>query len=105
MLEFIKKIFTPSVPVDFKGLIDEGAQIIDVRTPKEFKSGHIKPSKNIPLQDLSNKMSSLNKHKTYILCCASGARSGSAKRMMSSAGFDNVHNGGGWMQLQQELEG
>ena len=103
MLQFLKKLFTPAEPTDFKSLVDQGATIIDVRTPAEFKGGHIKKSKNIPLQSLSAKMDSLNKHNTYILCCASGGRSGSARRMMSSAGFENVHNGGGWMQLQNAL--
>jgi rhodanese-related sulfurtransferase len=103
MLQFLKKLFSSSEPVDFKELLVQGAQIIDVRTPGEFKSGHIKKAKNIPLQDLSKKLDSLNKHKTYILCCASGARSGSARRMMASAGFENVHNGGGWMQLQNKI--
>ncbi|MGB0346522.1 MAG: rhodanese-like domain-containing protein [Balneolaceae bacterium] len=103
MLEFLKKVFTPSEPIDFKELISNGAQIIDVRTTGEYRGGHIKRSKNIPLQELSGKIDSLNKHKTYILCCASGGRSGSARRMMSSAGFENVHNGGGWMQLQNKI--
>ncbi len=105
MLQLIKQIFSPGEPVDFQQLLKDGAIVLDVRTPSEYKSGHIKKSKNIPLQDLSKKIDSLNKHKTYILCCASGARSGSARRMMTSAGFENVHNGGGWMQLQRALNG
>lgn len=103
MLQFLKKMISPSEQVDFKELVENGALIIDVRTPGEFKAGHIKKSKNIPLQNLSEKMGSLNKHKTYILCCASGGRSGSARRMMSSAGFESVHNGRGWKQLQNAL--
>lgn len=103
MLQLIKKMFSNTELVDYKSLVQNGSQIIDVRTPREYQSGHLQSSKNIPLQELSNKLGTLNKNNTYIVCCASGARSGSAKRMMKSAGFENVHNGGGWMQLQGKI--
>jgi len=103
MFQFFKKLFAPTVPINYKELVKDGAIVIDVRTPSEYKSGHIKSSKNIPLQELSKKLNSLNKHKTYILCCATGNRSGSAKKLMVSAGFEFVHNGGGWIQLQGKI--
>lgn len=104
MFNFIKQVLSPSEVVDLKQLSKDGALIIDVRTPSEFKSGHISKSKNIPLQQLPSKLDSLNPHKPIIVCCASGARSGSAKRMLSKAGFEKVYNGGGWTQLQYKLQ-
>ena len=55
MLDFIKKLFGGK-SVDYKELVRNGAQIIDVRTPAEFSNGHIRNSKNIPLQQLAAEM-------------------------------------------------
>lgn len=56
--------------VDYKQLSVDGAVIVDVRTPGEFRTGHLPNSKNIPLQSLSKKMNSL-KGKTVLLVCRS----------------------------------
>lgn len=52
MLSFIKNMFGLGPSIDFAALVSKGAQIIDVRTPGEYQGGHIKGSKNIPLQVL-----------------------------------------------------
>lgn len=80
--------------------IAEGATIVDVRTKAEYAGGHLKKSVNIPLDALPKEMKKLDKNKPVITCCASGMRSGSAKRILKSNGFEVV-NGGGWMKLQQ----
>lgn len=97
----LSKLFGPKV--DYATLVKSGAMILDVRTPEEFKRGHIKGAVNIPLQTLHNQLNRLNKEKTIITCCASGMRSASAKSMLKSAGFRDVHNGGGWMSLNQKI--
>jgi phage shock protein E len=74
-----------------------------VRTQEEFQNGHIKGSLNIPLQNLQNNFSKIKKDKPVITCCASGMRSASAKGMLQSKGFSEVHNGGGWMSLQKQI--
>lgn len=89
--------------VDLKELIKKGAQIIDVRTKDEFQGGHIPGSVNIPLQNLSGNLSKIKKDKPVITCCASGMRSASAKSILKSNGFTEVHNGGGWMSLQNKI--
>ncbi len=103
MLDFLKKIFGTSIKVDYKELMMKGAQIIDVRTPEEFVSGHIKGSVNIPLQVLEKKISTIKKDKPIITCCASGMRSGSAKRILLANGYTDVYNGGGWFVLQNNI--
>lgn len=80
-----------------------GGQIIDVRTESEFRGGHIKGSKNIPLATIKNHLSQLDKSKPVITCCASGMRSASARSILKSNGFSEVYNGGGWMSLQNKL--
>jgi len=89
--------------VDYKSLYKNGAAIIDVRTRSEFNSGHIKGSFNIPLDILSNELSKLKKDKPIIACCASGMRSASAKRILKSKGFMEVHNGGSWVSLERKI--
>lgn len=101
MIGFIKKIFGIET-VDYKELVKNGAQIIDVRTPQEYKGGHLKNSTNIPLQSLSSKTKSLKKNTPIITVCASGMRSSSAKSILKSNGFE-AYNGGAWMNLQNKL--
>ena len=88
--------------VDFKTLVQQGAMIIDVRSPAEYKGGHIKGAVNITLQSLQSSLTKVPKNKTIITCCASGMRSGSAKSILKSAGY-TVHNGGGWTSLRSKL--
>lgn len=103
MLNKIKEILGLGPAVDFAQLVKDGAQIIDVRTPAEFQSGHIRGSINIPLNNLESKLSKIKKDKAVITCCASGMRSASAKGLLKSRGFKEVHNGGGWMSLQRKI--
>jgi rhodanese-related sulfurtransferase len=84
--------------------MEEGAMIIDVRTPGEFASGHINGSMNIPLNKLSDNLKKLkDKNKPLITCCASGMRSASAKGILKTNGYTNVHNGGAWHSLNQKI--
>ena len=102
MLGFFKKLFGGS-SVDYKELVKNGAQIIDVRTPAEYNGGHIKGSKNVPLQSLNQNLGKINKNKPVITCCESGARSAAAKSILKNSGFTEVYNGGGWSSLKSKL--
>lgn len=105
MLQFIKKLFRfNSTVVDFANLVKNGAIIIDVRTTNEYSGGHIKDSINIPLDQLSKNLHKLkSKEQVIITCCASGMRSSSAKGILKANGYQEVHNGGGWMSLKNKL--
>lgn len=100
-MSFLKKLFGGS-SVDLKEMVKNGAQIIDVRTPVEFQGGHIKGAVNIPLQVLDKNLGKIRKDRPVITCCASGMRSGSAKSILKSKGYE-VHNGGGWTSLQSKI--
>ena len=89
--------------VDYKQLVQDGAVIVDVRTPAEYQGGHIKGSINVPIQSLQGSLGKIPKNKTVITCCASGMRSASAKSVLKSAGYAEVHNGGGWMSLKGKI--
>jgi len=105
MLETLKKLFGITPKADFAELVKQGATIIDVRTKGEYAGGHIRGSVNIPLDKLVNNLNKLKgKDKPVITCCASGARSASAKGILTSHGFTNVHNGGSWMSLNRKID-
>lgn len=103
MMNTLKNLLGMAPAVDYKELVRQGAQIIDVRTPAEFAGGHIKGSVNIPLDTLTKNLSRIKKDKPVITCCASGVRSGSAKNILQANGYQEVHNGGGWSGLQHKL--
>lgn len=66
--------------------------LIDVRTPQEFKSGHIAGAKNVPLQSLSDNLKKVPRDKTVMVVCRSGTRSGTACRILSNEGYENITN-------------
>lgn len=76
-----------------------GAIIIDVRSPEEYKSGHIKGSVNIPLNRLDSEIGKIKKMKQpLLLCCASGMRSGAAASKLKGLGVDCL-NAGSWTSI------
>lgn len=82
---------------------EKGAVIIDVRTVGEYKEGHIKGSKNIPLDTISSKIEEIKKlNIPVIACCRSGMRSAQATSILKQNGIE-VLNGGGWESLQRKL--
>ena len=104
MFEGIKKMFGIGPGVNFAELVEQGAMIIDVRTKGEYAGGHINGSVNIPLDKLVDNLNKLkSKNSPIITCCASGVRSASAKGILTSRGFTNVHNGGSWMSLSRKI--
>lgn len=83
--------------------MQKGAIVIDVRTPQEYRSGHIAGSKNIPLDQIDRKINDIKKlGKPVITCCASGMRSGTAAGKLNHAGIESI-NGGGWTSLARKL--
>ncbi len=105
MLETLKKLFGFGPAVDYRQLMQEGAIIVDVRSKGEFSSGHIKGSLNIPVDSLAGNLGKLkDKNKPVITCCASGMRSASAKGILKSKGYTNVHNGGSWASLERKID-
>lgn len=100
MIEFLKQLFGLGPKVDLSEIVKAGATILDVRSRAEYSSGHVKGSVNIPLDQLSSNLSKLkDKSQPIITCCASGMRSASAKGILRSAGYINVHNGGAWQNV------
>ena len=89
--------------VNLQEVISNGAIILDVRTKGEYQSGHLSNSINIPVDNLQGNLKKLDKNRPIITCCASGARSASARRVLLSNGFEQVYNGGSWSSLKKYL--
>ncbi|MCE7042732.1 rhodanese-like domain-containing protein [Dyadobacter sp. CY312] len=88
---------------DFKSLVANGALIVDVRNPREFSSGHIDGSVNMPLHMIGSKAAFFKAgEKPVITCCQSGVRSIIAEEMLRAAGVE-VYNGGGWDKLRKKF--
>lgn len=81
------------------------ATIIDVRTPGEFSMGCVAGSKNIPLNEVPDRMEEFKSIEgDIVLCCASGNRSGQATQFLQQNGMDNVYNGGGWQMVDMQVK-
>ena len=85
-----------------KDKIKQGATVIDVRTPSEFKAGHYNGATNIPLNELQSRIGDLgDKKKAIVVYCASGTRSARAVTILAAAGFIDVTNAGRLRNLGQ----
>ena len=75
-------------------LFNDDALMLDVREDKEYAEGHIPRSKHIPLGQLKDKLSELDKFKgkPILVSCRSGMRSANACRLLKKAGFETVYN-------------
>jgi rhodanese-related sulfurtransferase len=74
-------------------MINQGkAVIVDVRDPAAFAAGHLRDAKNIPLKELSNRISELDKakNKAVIVVCQTGVQSSKAAAQLKKAGFNEA---------------
>ena len=76
----LRSLFGLGPKVDLTAILQQGATILDVRTPAEIAQGHV--------------------NKPVITCCKSGARSGMAESILRKQGFE-AYNGGPWTSVQQ----
>lgn len=78
-----------------RDLVQQGALLLDVRTPEEHSRGHIAGSSNIPVQELHARIGELGPTERHVVVyCRSGARSALATRMMRDAGYQVTDIGG-----------
>lgn len=87
------KVLTPA---EVKTILDtdrEGDYILlDVRQPEEYQAGHIPGAKLIPLGELEDRQSELEKGRKVIAYCRSGRRSLGAGVLLCGLGFHEVYN-------------
>ena len=77
--------------------------IIDVRTPEEYNSGHLKDALNLDVESgaFESSLVSLDKSASYALYCRSGRRATIAANLMAKSGFKSIinFNQGGFAEL------
>ncbi len=82
--------------------------IVDVRSPGEYKMGHLPGTVNIPLNQLQQRIEDIPAGKPVVVVCASGNRSRSGANILAKAGREEVYNlmGGtkAWAQLGYPLK-
>jgi rhodanese-related sulfurtransferase len=71
-------------------LIDEGAQLIDVRADHEWEVGHIAGATHLPLDELAARAGEIDKERPVVLYCRGGNRSTMAAAALADAGYDAV---------------
>jgi phage shock protein E len=98
-MSIFSQLFSNTENSHLQSLIEEGAFLVDVRTPAEFEGGHVKGSVNIPLDSISFQLEKFRDKKNVIVFCRSGNRSGQAKFILEQNGITNVTNGGTWDQV------
>ncbi len=91
-----------------KALInDPRNHLIDVRTAQEVAEVSVKGAKHIALDTVTERVDDFKemaKTGALILFCRSGARSGRAMEFLKQQGISNVHNGGGYAEVQAQQE-
>ena len=73
------------------------AILIDVRTPAEYREGHIPGVVNIPLAEIEKRLGEIPKDKKVVLICRTGNRSAQGTKFLRGKGFENVFNSTGGM--------
>jgi phage shock protein E len=71
-------------------LLEDGAQLVDVRSNEEFKQGALPDAINLPLPSIMAADNLLNREKVIVLYCLSGVRSATAKNYLMQMGYRDV---------------
>lgn len=71
-------------------MIDEGAQLIDVRADHEWEAGRIAGATHIALPELPQRTGEIDKDRPVVIYCRGGNRSSMATAALEDAGFDAV---------------
>lgn len=101
MFGIFKNLFASTDNSALKQAIENGAFLVDVRTPGEFAGGSLKGAVNIPLDKVGSQLAKFKGKKNIVVFCRSGNRSSQAKSILENNGFHNVINGGTWQNVQQ----
>jgi rhodanese-related sulfurtransferase len=88
-------------------LIDEGAQLVDVRAGHEWEAGRIAGATHVPLPELPQRLGEIDKDRPVVVYCRGGNRSTMATDALAEAGFDAVKLSEGivgWSEGELPLE-
>jgi rhodanese-related sulfurtransferase len=88
-----------------KLIADKKVEVLDIRTPGEFKQGRIAGAKNIDFQapDFEQRIEALDKSKSYLVHCASGGRSTHSLALFKKHDFQSVYHLDGGIKAWQKV--
>jgi rhodanese-related sulfurtransferase len=99
LLALVIALTRPAGPVredignpDVLRLQQQGARLIDVRSPGEFAMGHIEGAENVPVEQIAEASKTWDHARAIVVYCATGARSLNAAQFLSAQGFQKVYN-------------
>lgn len=82
-----------SVSAQAREKVKAGAVLLDVRTPDEYRAGHLEGAVNIPVQELPRRISEVGApEEPVVVYCAAGMRAAAACELLRRAGFKEVFN-------------
>ena len=87
---------------ELESKLKEPIQLLDVRTPTEFRRGHIKNAKNVPLSEIGS-YTPATKETLYVIC-HSGVRSKMAAKKLKKKGYDVINVRGGMSAWPGDVE-
>jgi rhodanese-related sulfurtransferase len=88
-------------------MVDEGAQLVDVRADHEWEAGRIAGAKHVPLPELPQRTGEIEQDRPVVVYCRGGNRSSMATAALADAGYDAVkltEGIVGWSQDDLPLE-
>ena len=71
-------------------LIEDGAQLVDVRADHEWEAGRIAGATHLPLAELAERAGEIDKERPVVVYCRGGNRSSMATAALTEAGYDAV---------------
>jgi len=88
-------------------MVEEGAQLVDVRAGHEWSAGHIPGARHVPLPELPQRTGELDQDRPVVVYCRGGNRSSMATAALTDAGYDAVKLSDGivgWSEDELPLE-
>ena len=87
--------------------LEQGAAVVDVREPAEFRQGHVPRARNIPMGQLTARLGEIDRDRPVHLVCASGNRSSAMADVLTASGYDAINVAGGtsaWVRSGRAIE-
>ena len=92
--------------VEMLNMLEDGtAEVIDIRFPEEFEAWHIGFSKNIPINELPDRLNELDKNKLIITACPHNDRANIARIYLMLKGYNVRYLSDGLLTVANYLRG
>ena len=90
--------------LSIKNQVENGAFVVDVRTPEEFAEGSVAGAVNIPLDEVESRVEEFRNKPSVVVFCKTGNRSGQAKEILEKNGVKSVTNGINVKTMEKEMK-